>query len=174
MAERPIDDEALTAAFEDYYEPLRRFAYARVGRELADDVASEVFVRAVALRRRFDPEVASLRSWLFGIAANVCREQDRAWRRRTAAIRRLRAPLPTTSGTHRVDDVEVIMDALAKLRPPLREALLLVAGAELTYGEAAEALGLPVGTVASRVAAARRRLAGVSENKLESGCGSDG
>jgi hypothetical protein len=45
---------------------------------VADDVASEVFARAVALWPRFDPDRASLRAWLFGIAANICRETTAA------------------------------------------------------------------------------------------------
>ena len=61
--------------------------------------------------------------------------------------------------SHRIDDVDLVMRALLKLRAPIREALLLVAGFELSYEEAACALGIPVGTVASRVAYGRRRLA---------------
>jgi len=105
-----------------------------------------------------------LRAWLFGIAANICREHDRARRRRTAAIARVGATASTASpDSHRIDDVDLVMSALSKLRAPIREALLLVAGFELSYEEAARALGIPVGTVASRVAYGRRRLATLRE-----------
>jgi RNA polymerase sigma-70 factor (ECF subfamily) len=126
---------------------------------VADDVASEVFARAVALWPRFDPDRASLRAWLFGIAANICREHDRSRRRRTAVITRL-GPTASTSvpDSHPIDDLDLVVTMLAKLRAPTRETLLLVAGFELSYEEAARALGIPVGTVASRVAHGRRRL----------------
>jgi len=160
LAEEPNVYDPLAAAFENHYDSLRRFAYARSGPDLADDVASEVFARAVALWPSFDPDRASLPTWLFGIAANICREHDRARRRRTAAIARFGATASMAApDSHRIDDVDLVMRALLKLRAPIREALLLVAGFELSYEEAACALGIPVGTVASRVAYGRRRLA---------------
>jgi RNA polymerase sigma-70 factor (ECF subfamily) len=159
LAEEPNVYDPLAAAFESHYQSLRRFAYARSGPDLADDVASEVFARAVALWPSFDPDRGSLPAWLFGIAANICREHDRARRRRTAAIARFGATASTAPDSQSIEDADLVMSALLKLRAPIREALLLVAGFELSYAEAARALGIPVGTVASRVAYGRRRLA---------------
>jgi RNA polymerase sigma-70 factor (ECF subfamily) len=100
-----------------------------------------------------------LRAWLFGIAANICREHDRARRRRTVAMARLGATASTSvPDSHPIDDVDLVVTMLAKLRAPIRETLLLVAGFEFSYEEAARVLGIPVGTVASRVAHGRQRL----------------
>jgi len=74
----------LTRAFEEHYESVRRFACVyrneHHDREAADEIASETFARAVRLWSRFDPDLGSLRAWLFGIAANVAREHQRSGR----------------------------------------------------------------------------------------------
>ncbi|KJE24293.1 RNA polymerase sigma factor, sigma-70 family [Frankia torreyi] len=131
----------------------------------AEDATSVVFLEA--WRRRSDAVVVSgsLRSWLLGVATNVMRNQRRAARRYDAALYRLppaRAePDHADDVVSRLDDerrMRAVLDELAVLDRGMREAVVLVAMEGLTYAEAAVALGIPVGTVRSRLARARGRL----------------
>jgi RNA polymerase sigma factor (sigma-70 family) len=132
----------------------------RAGRQDADDLLAEVWLRAFRSRHSYDAEWADPRPWLYGIARNTLRAH---WR--STAARR---------GPHfaRVDDlwsdVDERLDAqrmapelargLAKLNPDDREILLLVAWEELAPADIALALGLPQGTVRSRLHRARHLL----------------
>jgi DNA-directed RNA polymerase specialized sigma24 family protein len=73
--------------FDRHYDPIARYLGRRVDRPLADELASETFVRAFAARDRYDPGQLSARPWPYGIATNLlrnhAREQER--RRRTYA-----------------------------------------------------------------------------------------
>jgi RNA polymerase sigma factor (sigma-70 family) len=159
----------LAEAFEQHFEAVRRFAYGRstaspgLRADLADEIASETFARAVQLWPRFDPSAGTLRAWLFGIAANVTRERDRAGRRYLTAVGRvvaLRDPDGRAgSAASGIEDHELVVGLLSKIQPPVREVLLLVAGLGLSYEEAGVALGIPEGTVASRLSTGRRQLA---------------
>jgi RNA polymerase sigma factor (sigma-70 family) len=117
-----------------------------------------VFVRAFRGRSAFRPEHDTVLPWLRGIAANLVADHRRAEKRRLAALQRL-------AGSSRVvADHDVAMLApgvireLRRLPAAERDTLLLVVWGERSYEEAASALGIPVGTVRSRIARARRRL----------------
>lgn len=135
----------------------------RVGRDIAEDVTSETFTRAFAMRERFDQSRSDARPWLFGIATNLLRNHARS------EVRQLRAYARTGAqdvshddhdASHARLDAEVrspqLAAALAALKPGDREALLLYAWHDLPYEDVAEALGIPVGTVRSRLNRARR------------------
>jgi RNA polymerase sigma-70 factor (ECF subfamily) len=155
---RSFDD-----AFAAEFAPLHRYLARRLGASAADDLAAETF--AVAFRNwdRLDPE-RPVRPWLYGIAANLVRHRWRKERRMLRAYARTGVD-PVLDGEdtaiERVD-AEVrkrdLADALAALRPDEREILLLHAWADLTDSEIAAALGLPVGTVKSRLSRTRDRL----------------
>jgi RNA polymerase sigma-70 factor (ECF subfamily) len=155
-----LTDTDLATAFTDHFNEIRRYGYRRVGPEAGEELASETFARAVQRRNTFEPSRCSLRGWLFGIAANVAHEHDRASHRRRAAISRI--PLVATRSTRlledHVTDTQLVAAALQELRPGLRDVILLVDGLDLSYDDAASALGIPVGTVRSRLSAARARL----------------
>lgn len=156
------DAHPLVAAFDAYYSDIRRFAAAQLGTATADDIAAETFERAVRNWERFDPGRGQLRPWLFGIAANVAREAARSRRSADNATAKLMAR-PTVGADEgdpygQVDRFDFILRELGRLRPTLREAVLLVGVFEFTYEEAAIQLGVPPGTVASRVSKARKRL----------------
>ncbi|ULR52684.1 RNA polymerase sigma factor [Streptomyces deccanensis] len=120
---------------------------------------------------------ASLRAWLFGIATNVLRNTRRAARRHSAALARLperhaeRETVPDFADAlvGRMEDADRLAAAhaaLAKLRRREREVFALCVWSGLSYAAAADALGVPVSTVRSRLARARQRLRGLAEAEL--------
>lgn len=133
----------------------RVWAYAarRVGRDAADDVVADTFVVAWRHRRR-RPERDL--PWLYGVARRVIagrrRSEDR--RRRLAE----RAAAETTTGPVTPDHPMAAADALARLSPRDREALLLTAWEGLAPEEAARALGISDVSYRMRLSRARRRL----------------
>lgn len=108
----------------------------------------------------------SPRPWLLGIATNVARNTRRAHRRHSAAVARLPRPEAVRDFADEVagnlDDqayLRAVRTAVDRLRRPEREVLALCAWGGLDYAAAAEALGIPVGTVRSRLSRARAKLA---------------
>jgi RNA polymerase sigma factor (sigma-70 family) len=149
------DPAAFASIFDRHFDRVHAFARRRVGSDLADEIASETFVRAFDQRTRYDETVADAGPWLLGIAANLMRRHWRTERRRLAAYTRhggesREAPLP--------GDGAALAAVLEKLRKDERDVLFLYALADLSYEEIARALEIPVGTVRSRLARARRRL----------------
>lgn len=138
---------------------LRRYAHALTrDRHLADDLVQDCLARAIAKRHLWKPGT-DLRAWLFTILHHsrvnhlrrAKREEDRA---ETAAV--VLAPVP-----RQPDDRLVLRDldrAIGNLPEYLRRVLLLVGLEGLDYATAGTILGLPVGTVRSRVERARRAL----------------
>jgi RNA polymerase sigma-70 factor (ECF subfamily) len=161
------DADAFEEIFNRHYRVIYRHVARRAGPDVAADVASEVFVRAFAARDRFKTEYASARPWLFGIATNLLRQHFRGSRRASAAIWRVvgrestRTPDDTAASDARVDAEALggkIQSGLDALRQGDRDVLLLYAWEDLSYKEIATALGIPIGTVRSRLARARRRF----------------
>jgi RNA polymerase sigma-70 factor (ECF subfamily) len=150
--------EAFVAVFERHHGAVHRHLRRVVGEGLADELAAEAFARAFRARARFEPHHDSARPWLFGIAANLLREHRRAEVRRLRALERLAGAAPREAAPEAASLDPALAAALRRLAPRDREALLLHAWAELSYEEVAEALGVPVGTVRSRLHRARRLL----------------
>ncbi|MCX4408771.1 RNA polymerase sigma factor [Streptomyces sp. NPDC059837] len=160
-----------SSAFAELFDSYARAVYNHAFRLTADwstaeDVMAATFLEAWRLRDRVDPEGGSLRPWLLGIATNTARNQSRSNRRyrqaaQAAAAAELSVPDHAEDVAGRVDDrrrLATALTALAALRPPEREVLALCLGEGLDYEAAAEALGIPVGTVASRLSRARKKL----------------
>lgn len=151
------------AAFAELYDrhAVRVAGYLawRVGSELAEDLTAEVFARAFRARRRYRPEHDTPLPWLLGIASHLVADHRRAERRRLRALERLAAITPLVSHDAAPALGAELIAHLRRLPRAERDTLLLVVWGELTYEEAAFALGIPVGTVRSRIARARRRLA---------------
>jgi RNA polymerase sigma factor (sigma-70 family) len=158
------DGEAFIEVFERHYDQVRRYLQRRVGREAGEELAAETFLLAFSRRGSFDPRFSSARPWLFGIATNVLRHHLRHER----ASRSAHARLPR-EGVAEVDpgsDDRLLAasvsahlkESLACLREADRDVLLMFALAELTYEEISLALGIPVGTVRSRLNRARRTI----------------
>ena len=141
-------------AFEDlvraYQADVWRFAYHFTrDRSLADDVTQEAFLRAFRFLRSFRGD-SRFSSWLFRIARNCAMDQLRA---RTAhAVRETPLPRPSADPQARVE----LHAALDAVTPEHREPFLLVEVFGLSYQEAADVLGVRVGTIKSRMHRARR------------------
>jgi RNA polymerase sigma-70 factor (ECF subfamily) len=174
-----VDDEGLwhaarngdPRAYEQVYERHRDRVFGQAARLLrsrteAEDVTALVFLEA--WRRRADVRVVdgSVLPWLLVTTNNVVRNVARAARRHRVAMDRIASLAPVRaeaeeafaevdSGPERSE----VRRALAALRPSDREVLVLCVVGELPMQAAAAALGLPVGTVKSRLSRAKRRLA---------------
>jgi RNA polymerase sigma factor (sigma-70 family) len=137
----------------------------------AEELTSAVFVEAWRRRHVVRPTGESARPWLLGVANNLLRNHRRSLRRYRAALTRLPAPRaesdPADDVVGRLADERRMRRVLALVeRLPRRdqEVLALCAWSELTYEEAATVLEIPVGTVRSRLARARARLAELDGN----------
>jgi len=156
------EPHVFAALYDRHYRAIAGFLHRRVEHALADELAAETFLQAFAARERYDTTRADARPWLYGIAANLLRRHHRSEQRRLRAYARAVDPSRVSS----FDEVDARLDAVAAqgalanvllaLGPGERDVLLLHAWAELRYEQIAEALGIPVGTVRSRLNRARR------------------
>jgi RNA polymerase sigma-70 factor (ECF subfamily) len=141
--------------------PLRRLATRMlVDRHRVDDVLQEAYVRAHRALPEFRTE-SDLGTWLHRITYNCCVDELRAAQRRPRPVEQLPDAAALASGPGRQVAIrQAVRAALAELPEDQRAAVLLVDGESLDYAAAARVLGVPRGTVASRVARARRVLRG--------------
>ncbi|MFG1670399.1 RNA polymerase sigma factor [Streptomyces sp. Y7] len=158
-----LEQPELFARLYDRYAPdIHRYAARRLGETAADDITADTFLTAFRIRGRYDRTRPSARPWLYGIAANLIGKQRRAEVRALRALARTGHDPVAASWVEdtdsRVSAQGPLADALASLSAGDRHVLLLVAWADLTYQEVAEALDLPVGTVRSRLNRARRKV----------------
>jgi RNA polymerase sigma-70 factor, ECF subfamily len=135
---------------------LRRYARALVGdRDGADDLVQDTLERAVRKFHLWRP--GDLRAWLFSIMHNVFVNQLKA-RKIAPEVEidenALAAPIPTVTSVDVID----LQRALLSLAPEQREVVLLIALEDMTYADVSRALGIPIGTVMSRLSRGRERL----------------
>jgi RNA polymerase sigma-70 factor, ECF subfamily len=132
-----------------------RFCASLVDSAAADDLTQETYLRAFRALPAFEGR-SSARTWLLGIARRTCADHIRSLVRRRSLLQRVGA-----------DATEVVADParavgaaelLQRLSPAHREAFVLTQVLGLSYEEAAAALGIPIGTIRSRVARARSQL----------------
>jgi len=146
------------AALTPHIPRLRRYARALVGdRYAADDLVQDTLERAINKYHLWRPG-SDLRAWLFAIMHNVYVNQLRSRAARPEAPLGDGDALPQPSSD--VDRLEIrdMQAALAALPVEQREVVLLVALEQMSYAEASGALGIPIGTVMSRLFRARERL----------------
>jgi RNA polymerase sigma factor (sigma-70 family) len=147
------------ALYERHHAAVHNYLRRRLGVDAADDLAAETFVRAFRARARYRPQSDSARPWLLGIAANPIGHRRRAEARALRALQRAAAQ-PSRAHDGPAEELDPrLIEALGHLSHRDREALLLFAWGELSYAEIAEALGVPIGTVRSRIHHARASLA---------------
>jgi RNA polymerase sigma factor (sigma-70 family) len=159
------EPDQFAVIFDRHAAEIHRYACRRLGAQAAADVLSEVFLAAFRSRLRYWPERSDARPWLYGIASNVISDHLRAIRRDARLRAALPEPRPSELHADEISDrlaareqAPQLMDALRQLPAADRELVLLIAWAELSYSEAAEALEIPEGTVRSRLHRARAKL----------------
>jgi RNA polymerase sigma factor (sigma-70 family) len=175
---RAGDPDAFGQLFDENARAIYRHALrVTADQSTAEDVLSLTFLEAWRLRERLDPEgdrpqrpeansdPDGLRAWLFGIALNVLRNTSRAARRHRAALARMPRPSPTPDPADTVidrmadaGDLVAAKQALERLRPDEREVIAMCVWSEVDYATAAGVLGIPVGTVRSRLSRAKAKL----------------
>jgi RNA polymerase sigma-70 factor (ECF subfamily) len=162
-----IDADAFGPVFERHAAGVHRYLVRRVQRAAVDDLLAETFLVAFRSRARYDHSYPDARPWLFGIATNLARRHIRSEARRLRMIGRAATePSSVAVDAHDVtlsrleadDRFRALEVALSKLDEKYLDVLMLIAGPRLEYEEIARALGLPVGTVRSRISRGRARL----------------
>ncbi|MCG8491204.1 MAG: sigma-70 family RNA polymerase sigma factor [Sneathiellales bacterium] len=151
---------------------LRRYSRALTGSaEHADDLVQESLTRAIDRLHLFKPGT-NIRSWLFTILHNqhinlVKREAVRPDRAALEEKDAVNASVPAGQEQHLA--IQDIQKALEKLPKDQREVVLLIGLEELSYIEASEVLGIPVGTVMSRLSRGRAQLRKLMSERANSG-----
>jgi RNA polymerase sigma-70 factor (ECF subfamily) len=168
IAESLHRPERFAAIYDRYFAEIYRYVAGRLGPDVADDLAAETFTDAFRKRAQFQPSRGALRPWLYGIATNLVARHRRVEARRLNALARAdrRATADDLSdladqAAARVSAQQLrkpLAQALAQLSAHDRDVLLLVSLADLSYEEVAAALGIPAGTVGSRLNRARRKV----------------
>jgi RNA polymerase sigma-70 factor (ECF subfamily) len=158
------EPELFTVIFDRYYHAVYGYLSRHVGRTIADDLAAETFIRAFERRAAYDPTAERALPWLLGIALNLLahhrRSEARQFRVLAAAggLEPRESPEDAGGGRLDADTAQRLVAGLEQLDDYDREALLLYAWGELKYHEIAGVLGIPIGTVRSRMHRARRKL----------------
>ncbi|NEA98088.1 RNA polymerase sigma factor [Streptomyces sp. SID13726] len=174
---RAGDPDAFGQLFDEHASVVHRHAVRLTGdRGAADDIVSLTFLEAWRLHERVLEGDDSLRPWLLGIATNVTRNTTRAARRHRAALGRIPPPDPVPDHADEVarrladsEELAAAQRALGRMRRGEREVFTLCVWEGLDAATAAEALGVAVGTVRSRLSRARKRLRRLTELELEGG-----
>jgi RNA polymerase sigma-70 factor (ECF subfamily) len=152
-------ERAVHRLFVEHGAAIHRYAARRVGTDLADDVVAETFRRAFESIGSFDPARGSHRAWLFGIATNVLRKHRRSEARRLRALVRAQSrteppPDPLLARAVSLDaerELARVLDAIDLLPADDVDLLVLVAWERMSRAEVAAILGIPAGTVRSRL-----------------------
>ncbi|BCJ48278.1 DNA-directed RNA polymerase sigma-70 factor [Actinoplanes ianthinogenes] len=162
----PHAKERFAALFDEHAPGLWRYLARQVGASQAEDVVAETFLAAWSGRGDYRPERGSARAWLFGIAVNLLRRHHRVQAQQQRMSQRLTTHVESVGGPEdgvaaRVDartHVAALAAAIAALPDGDRDVLLLSSLGELSTKEIATALGIPEGTVRSRLHRVRRDL----------------
>lgn len=167
VADSSTDAVAVVAGLYDAHVDLV-FGYLarRVGYQLARDLVGETFRIALERYSTFDPSHGSHRSWLLGISTNLVRHHWRSEERRLRAFaREAHRAVATNDPLIVVDDhldatnrLNRVIDAIGQLSPEDRDLLVLLVWEGYTRDEIAEVLGIPAGTVRSRLSRIRAEL----------------
>jgi RNA polymerase sigma factor (sigma-70 family) len=161
--------EELGVLFDRYNADLRRY-FGRVGggimKSEVDDLVQLTFLEIMRAAARFDPERASARAWIFGIATMMIRRQRRSIARAIArvvqwtGIVQQQSDAVITPGEAYENDETArrLATALSRLSEKKREAFVLVSIEGFSGEEAARVLGIPVKTIWTRLHHARNEL----------------
>jgi RNA polymerase sigma-70 factor (ECF subfamily) len=154
------DQEAFAAVIRHYDRGLRSLAYRLLGdRDRMDDALQEAYLKAFRALPRFRGD-SKLGTWLYRITYNVCLDElERS--KRTAHVPLTEVPEPVETAPaadETISNRDALAAALDALSPEDRAAVLLVDAEGFDYRAAGEVLGIPAGTIASRLNRARAAL----------------
>jgi len=153
------DSAAVGELFRRHAQAIFVFLVRRTGdRELAEDLTSTVFLEAWRKRAEIRLSGESALPWLYGVALNCSRNSRRSLRRNRATLERLALERPAPSDPADARRLREVIALLRRLPEPQRDVILACAWTGLSYEDAALTLGIPVGTVRSRLARARAQL----------------
>jgi RNA polymerase sigma factor (sigma-70 family) len=159
------DAEAFGILFERHGQAIYGHCFRQTANwAVAEDLASVVFLEAWRHSKQ-ELQPGKVLAWLYGIATNVVRNHRRSIRRFEAVLARLVVPESTDDATdevlERINDerqMATLMTVIARLPRQQRDVIALCDWSGLNYEEASFALGVPVGTVKSRLSRAHDRL----------------
>ncbi|MEV4751047.1 RNA polymerase sigma factor [Streptosporangium sp. NPDC049248] len=158
------DPEQFAVLFDRYAHQIHHYVARRLSTQAADDITAETFLAAFRRRDSYNLARPLARPWLYGIATTLVARHRRDEERFLRALSRTGVdPLPepmadtVLSRVAAQEEERRIAKALAGLSRGDRDVLLLVAWGDLSYEEVAQALGVPVGTVRSRLHRARKK-----------------
>ena len=158
--------EDFGGVYDAHFHDIYRYIAGRLGQDVADEIAADTFVVALRRRDHFDPAHGGIRPWLFGIATKLVAQHRRQEARRYRALGRLGTD-ETVTGSHEARVIDwvtaegagpLLAKAIGALSKGDRDVLLLNALGDLSHEEIAQALGIPYGTVGSRLNRARKKV----------------
>ena len=151
-----------------YWRKVFNVAYKFVGRhDMAEDLTQDVFLKLYKSLNTFDRR-ANFQTWLISVSRNLCIDHYRSVRKERETVNQdvdaselspISTDTPADRQLEQRDRVVLLRQALDKLAPTLRSAVMLRDIHELTYQEIADQLHLPEGTVKSRINRGRTELA---------------
>jgi RNA polymerase sigma-70 factor (ECF subfamily) len=171
------EPDCFAMIFDRHSDEIHRYAHARLGPDLAEDITAETFLAAFRRRDRYDTDRADARPWLYGIAVRLIGKH----RRSEVRYRRMLQATPADRATEDPGDRSAERVTAEQLRPRIaavlnglaardRELLLLIAWAGLSYEESALALGISTSAVRSRLnrirVRTRKELGGANPARL--------
>jgi RNA polymerase sigma factor (sigma-70 family) len=171
---RAGDREAFAQLYAEHARTVYNHAYRLTGDwSVAEEVMGDTFLDAWRGREQLEPGDGTLKPWLLGVATNKARNAKRGIGRRLAFLARRPAPAPVADfaeeAAGRIDDARqlaAVREVYGRLRRGEQEVLALCVWSGLDYAQAAEAMGIPVGTVRSRLSRARARLRKLAAQRL--------
>lgn len=153
---RAGDAIAFAALYRAHIDVIYGFVLGRVGPDRAEDVVSETFAAAWQAIESYDPNVGTVRGWLYGIATNVLRRHRRAEMRWSESLALLDAEQRTELDPAMPS--RALLRGLLELSPTTRDLLMLVALGDMTTAAAAQTLGIRRGAARVRLHRARKHL----------------
>lgn len=161
VEEARVQPESFAKLVERYQNRMFNYAYRMTGsREDAQDLAQETFIRVYTHLESFRTE-ERFSPWIYRIATNLCLNHIKRRKRAATALPRLFFPEELESPEGHLEETEerqVLQGAILKLPDHYRAVILLRHVEELSYDEIAHALGMPLGTVKTRLFRARELL----------------
>ena len=168
--ETEMDQERLSrfsALYDQYATDVLRVCYYYLkDKSRAEDVTQEVFLKLLTS----DPvlEAGKEKAWLLKVALNRCRDLWRSgWLKRMVQQSPAFELYPAPDDISRSDEQSFVLTAISRLAPSFKEVILLFYYQNYSIQEISELLGLPEGTVTSRLSRAREKLKGIMEEELE-------